>query len=553
MDLGVILPRERIEAMRAEGVWRDELILDHLERALARDPGRPAIVTYNGEREAPETLSVGDFDRLTRRIALALLDLGLGAGDVISVQLPNWWQFAALHVAANRIGAITNPLMPIFRERELEYMLGFAETRLVVAPARFRGFDYRPMYAGLKAKLPALEHLFFIDGEGETGFEQAFLAEPRETAADAAGRLAACRPGPDDVYEIIYTSGTTGMPKGVMHTPNSTLGTVSLFAETLSLGREDVMFMASPLAHQTGFLYGILMPLICDAPVIYLDRWQPPLAAEIIARHRCTWTMGATPFVSDLVHMPNVGDFDLSSLKIFVSAGAPIPPPLVQHVDRHFGFRLLSGWGMTECACTTLCRLEDPPERAWTSDGRPLPVSEIAVFDENGRMLPAGEEGALKVRGHPLFVGYLKKPELHGTDAEGWFDTGDIARIDDEGYVRISGRSKDIIIRGGENVPVVEIETLLYRHPAVQDAAVVGMPDPRLGERGCAFVTLNEGASLDFEGMIAWLQEAGTARQYLPEHLEVVAEMPRTPSGKIQKFVLRRQAESLAPDAGVEA
>ena len=547
MDLGVILPRERIEAMRAAGAWRDVLILDYLEDALAGGAGRTAFVTYNGERGDAETLTFADFDRLTRRIALKLLDLGMGAGDVISIQLPNWWQFAALHVAAVRIGAVTNPLMPIFRERELEYMLGFAESRLMVAPARFRGFDYRPMYADLRPSLPALEHVYFIDDDGPASFERVFLAEPLEDAADAEARLASCRPGPDTVNEIIYTSGTTGMPKGVMHTPNSTLGTVAYFIETLGLGAGDVMFMASPLAHQTGFLYGILMPLMCAAPVIYLDRWQPPQAAEIIQRHRCTWTMGATPFVADLVHMPNVSDFDLSSLKIFVSAGAPIPPPLVQHVDAHFGFRLLSGWGMTECACTTLCRLDDPPERAWTSDGRPLPVSEVAVFDEEGRRLPTGEEGELKVRGHPLFVGYLKKPELHGTDADGWFDTGDIARIDEDGYIRISGRSKDIIIRGGENVPVVEIETLLYRHPAVQDAAVVGMPDERLGERGCAFITLNEGTSLDFAEMIAWLEEAGTARQYLPEHLEVVAEMPRTPSGKIQKFVLRKQAETLAP------
>jgi cyclohexanecarboxylate-CoA ligase len=457
---------------------------------------------------------------------------------VVALQLPNWWQFNAMHLACLRIGAITNPLMPIFRERELTFMLGFAESKVVVAPARFRGFDYKPMIDAMKPSLPDLRHTFFIGGEGPDSFEAAFLADPLEEQA-GADRLEGRRPSPNDVIELIYTSGTTGQPKGVMHTSNTTIGHLKLWVEHHGLDSQDRLLMASPLAHQTGFLYGMVLPVMLGVEVVLQDRWHPPLAAEIIQRHRCTFTMGATPFLNDLVHMPNIGNFDISSLKTFVSAGAPIPPALVQHAAANFNFKVLSGWGMTECACPTICRQDDPDEKVWTSDGAPLPGSEVTVRDEEGREVPIGTEGDLKIRGSSLFVGYLKKPELHGTDAEGWFDTGDRARMDAQGYIRISGRSKDIIIRGGENIPVAELEDVLFRHPAVQDVAVVGVPDDRLGERGCAYVTLTDGASFNFEDMRAYFEEKGTAKQYWPEFLEVIDEMPRTPSGKIQKFKLR--------------
>jgi cyclohexanecarboxylate-CoA ligase len=311
------------------------------------------------------------------------------------------------------------------------------------------------------------------------------------------------------------------------------------------LSADDILLMASPLAHQTGFLYGILLPVMLGTEVVLQDRWHPPLAAEIIQRHRCSFTMGATPFLNDLVYMPNVDDFDLSSLRSFVSAGAPIPPALVQDAAANFSFKVLSGWGMTECACPCVCKPEDAGEKVWTSDGTPLPGSEVIVLDENGKEAPRGTEGDLKIRGSSMFVGYLKRPDLHGTDADGWFDTGDRARMDEAGYIRISGRSKDIIIRGGENIPVVELEDVLFRHPNVQDVAVVGAPDPRLGERGCAYVTLKPGTTITFDEVLHYLDEKGTAKQYWPEILQVIDEMPRTPSGKIQKFKLREMAQAL--------
>lgn len=546
MDLGVILTEERISAMEAEGAWPNRILVDYLDEALARDPERPAVITYNGEDDSVSTLSYGELDRLSRRIALRLMDLGVGHQDVVAMQLPNWWQFNAITLACSHIGAIFNPLMPIFRQRELSYMLGFAEAKVLFAPERFRGFDYRPMIEAIRPELPHLREVIYVNSAAGDGFDSVFLSEALEAAPDADARLAARRASPNDVFELLYTSGTTGQPKGVMQTANTALGHLMTWIPHHGLTSDDVFLMASPLGHRTGVLYGVFQPVMLGAPVVLQDRWQPPQAAEIIQRHRCSFTIGATPFLSDLVYMPHVEDFDLSSLKTFVSAGAPIPPKLVQDSAAKFDFRVLSGWGMTECGCPCICDPDDGPDKVCNSDGKPLPWSEVIVLDDDGNEAPRGTEGNLKCRGSTMFVGYLKRPELYGHDENGWFDTGDRAWMDEDGYIRISGRSKDIIIRGGENIPVVELEDVLYRHPAVRDAAVVGVPDERLGERGCAYLTLKDGESLDREAMLGYLDSVGTAKQYWPEFLQVIDEMPRTPSGKIQKFKLREMAKSLS-------
>ncbi|MDE0942646.1 MAG: AMP-binding protein [Alphaproteobacteria bacterium] len=545
MDLGLVLPQDRINSLVKSGVWIDRTILDFLDDVLARNPDLPAITDYNGETGQSTTLSYGEMDRLSRRLGLALINLGVGVGDVVAVQLPNWWQFNVLHLACARIGAITNPLMPIFRERELGFMLAFAESKIVIAPSSFRGFAYKPMIDSIRGDLPNLSHALYVNGEGGDAFEN-LLSEPLEEREDADAILAARRQGPNDVTEIIYTSGTTGQPKGVMHTANSTLSTLTTWIAHHQLDGDDRIFMASPLAHQTGFLYAILTPIMLGIEVVLLDRWSAPVGVELMVKHGSTFTMGATPFLSDVVEMPNVQDFDLSKLRTFVSAGAPIPPALVQKAAANFTFKVLSAWGMTECAASTVCSPDDAAEKSWTTDGGPLPHTEVMVQRDDGSPAPQGEEGFLKVRGQPMFVGYLKKPELHGTDADGWFDTGDNAFMHPDGYIRITGRAKDIIIRGGENIPVAEVEDMLYRHPAVAEVAVVGIPDDRMGELGCAFVTLQAGNSLDLAGVVSYLDDKGTAKQYWPEHLEVIDEMPRTPSGKIQKFKLREMAKAFA-------
>lgn len=552
MDMGVILPKSRIDAMTRQNLWHDKLVLDYLDEVLAVEPDRTAFICYDSENGTVTTLSYAELDKVGRRIGLALVDLGIEKGDVVSFQLPNWWQFVALHIGCVRAGAISNPLMPIFRERELSFMLGFAESKLFVAPQEFRGFIYPEMMAELRPQLPALRHAFFVGGEGALAFETAFLAQAREEAAGVDDIFAARRPGPHDVLELVYTSGTTGVPKGVMHTANTLFCTLFPTRERLGLGDGEVILMSSPMAHQTGFIYGMLQPIMLGGKGILQDRWEPQKAAELIEKHGVTWTMASTPFLNDLVSVGESGNYDFSTLKSFLAAGAPVPPAAVQHAKERLGLTVLSGWGMSENGLVTLCNPGDPPEKIFGTDGLVSAGLEVRVVDDDNRPVSPGTEGLLKVRGSSMFVGYLKRPDLHGHDDEGWFDTGDIARMDDDGYIRICGRSKDIIIRGGENIPIVEVEQVLFRHPAVEDVAIVGAPDDRLGERAWAFVQCKTGQELGFEQMVGYLEDERMAKQYLPERLILLDEFPRTPSGKIQKFKLRERAEQMVKE-GVAA
>jgi cyclohexanecarboxylate-CoA ligase len=309
-----------------------------------------------------------------------------------------------------------------------------------------------------------------------------------------------------------------------------------------------VLLMPSPLAHQTGFMLAMLPSLHIGATLVLQDIWDPAKAVRIIREEGVTFSMGATPFLGDLTAQAEQQPEAFRTLRIFGSAGAPIPRALVRRATDAMGATILSCWGMSENGGVTLTRPEDPPEKAFESDGSPLPGVRLRVVDGDRRALPPNTEGRLEVSACSQSPGYLKRPNLPGLDAEGWFDTGDMARIDPDGYVRITGRAKDIIIRGGENIPVVEIENLLYRHPDVQEVSIVAMPDPRLGERACAFVVPKPGAQPALASLCDFLTEQGTAKTYLPERLEVVEALPRTPTGKVQKFRLREAAASLAPD-----
>lgn len=540
-----ILPNERVKAMNIGGFWPGKLTTDYLDRCIAEAPDKTAIADFNSTTNKETRLNYRDFGKIVDRIAIGLAELGVEKGDVVSCQLPNWWQFTALYLACVRIGAVINPLMPIFRERELSFMLGLAESKVLVIPRAFRGCDYPAMVTNIRADLPWLKHVLVIGGDGETSFEKVLLDTPWERRRDAGRLFAARRPDPDDVTQLMYTSGTTGEPKGVMHTSNTLLSNILICAECLGLGRDDVMFMASPMAHQTGFMYGLMMPVLAGATAILQDVWEPKRASASIAREGITFTMASTPFLSDLTETVAADGSDVSRLRIFLVAGAPIPRALVERARQILGTNIVSAWGMTENGLVTTTRLDDPDDKAINTDGRALPGMEVQVVDSDNRPLPAGEEGMLKARACSTFVGYLKRPDWYNHDAEGWFDTGDLARIDGEGYIRLTGRSKDVIIRGGENIPVVEIEGLLFRHPDIQDVAIVGVPDERLGERACAFIVPKPGREVGLREVVAFLEEHRMARQYLPERAEIVGELPRTPSGKVQKFKLREIAVAL--------
>lgn len=539
MDFDAVLLAPRRASMIQQGLWHDKTINDYLDACVQTCPDQLAISAVRMESGAVQRFTYRELAQMADRIAVGLARLGVVRNDVVACQLPNWWQFSLVYLACSRIGAVMNPLMHIFRERELGFMLKHGEAKVVIAPKVFRGFDHEAMITGLQPSLPDLQHVVIVDGTGANGFEALLSGPAWEKEPDAADILRRSRPGPDDITQLIYTSGTTGEPKGVMHSANTVMANIVPYTERLRLGADDVVLMASPMAHQTGFMYGLLMPIMLKARVVLQDVWDPLKAIALIREEKVTFTMASTPFLTDLTrHVAESGQA-VPTLKTFLCAGAPIPGPLVEQARSVLGTKIVSAWGMTENGAVTLIELDDDDERAFTTDGLALRGVEVKVADVDGTTLPAGEAGKLYVRACSNFGGYLKRPQWNNTDAQGWFDTGDLARMDAQGYIRITGRSKDVIIRGGENIPVVEIESMLYRHPAVAMAAVVAYPDERLGERACAVVVPKPGQTLDLPTLVDYFKSLKVALQYIPERLELLDAMPTTPSGKIQKFKLR--------------
>jgi cyclohexanecarboxylate-CoA ligase len=543
MVIETILSQQRIDAMRSEGWWRDENLLEYFDEAVAERPNDVAIADYRTESGKKICLTYRELSERARCIAVALAHYGVEKQDVVSFQLPNWWQFVAINLACLRIGAVSNPLMPIFREREISYMVEFAESRVLIVPKIFRGFDHEAMIDGMREQLTYLQHLFVVGGEGDRSFEDKLLEhtlpDNSETLFDE--RLLS----PLDVVLLLYTSGTTGMPKGVMHCANTFIYNVHEMTRRCALTQDDNILMGSPLAHLTGFMYGMWMPMMLKTKMVFLDVWNVNTAWQLIADDHCSFAMGATPFLADLTQSDRGDACNSSRFRLFVCGGAPIPRILAETAAEKLDIHLMAVWGMSECGVVTTTKLDDPEDKVFGTDGVAIPGCEVKVVDQNREVVPVGVEGNLLERGPATFIGYLKRPEAYDVDEEGFFDTGDLATMDSDGYIRITGRSKDIIIRGGENIPVVEVENLLYEHPDVVDCAVVAMPDERLGELGCCFITLKGDAEMSFNDMIEFLKENKLAKNYLPEHLEVVNDMPRTASGKIQKFQLRQTAKSM--------
>ena len=534
----VLLPARRAESI-AKGWWHDRTINDDLDACLAECPDKLALTAMRIESDEVRRFTYREIGALADRIAVGLSRLGVVRNDVVAMQLPNWWQFSLLYLACSRIGAVINPLMPIFRERELSFMLKHGEAKVFVVPKTFRNFDHEAMARSLQPNLPDLKKIVVVDGDGPDSFEALLSGPEWEKSPDAAAILSSNRPGPDEVTQMMYTSGTTGEPKGVMHSANTVMANIIPYAQRLRLGADDVILMASPMAHQTGFMYGLMMPIMLRASAVLQDVWDPVKAIAAIRAEGVSFTMASTPFLTDLTKNVESSGQAVPTLRTFLCAGAPIPGPLVEQARKVLGTKIVSAWGMTENGAVTLIKLDDDDQRAFTTDGCPLPGVEVRIVDFDGQPLGNGENGRLVVRACSNFGGYLKRPQWNNTDPDGWFDTGDIARMDDAGYIRISGRSKDVIIRGGENIPVFEVESLLYKHPAVAQVAIVAYADERLGERACAVVVPKPGQTLDFEGMVDYLKSQKLAIQYAPEKLVVREAMPATPSGKIQKFKLR--------------
>lgn len=544
MEFDAILIPPRRAAMLEQGLWHERTINDALDGCVAACPDKLALTAVSLEHGSTTRVTYRELATLADRIAIGLARLGVGRDDVVSCQLPNWWQFTLTYLACSRIGAVMNPLMHIFRERELSFMLAHGRSRIAIVPKVFRGFDHEQMLADLQPSLPNLEQVVVVGG-GANSFD-ALLSGPHwELDADAQHILQRSRPGADDITQLIYTSGTTGEPKGVMHSANTLMANIIPYAERLRLSGDDIVLMASPMAHQTGFMYGLMMPIMLRSHAVIQDIWDARKAVELIRAERVSFTMASTPFLADLARTVAESGTPVPTLRAFLCAGAPIPGPLVEQARRSLGAKIISAWGMTENGAVTTTLLEDDDARSVQTDGCPLPGGELRVVDIGGEPLPAGQVGRLLVRCCSNFGGYLQRPQLNGTDADGWFDTGDLARIDAAGYIRICGRTKDVIIRGGENIPVIEIEALLYRHPAIAQAAIVAYPDDRLGERACVFVVTKPGQSFDMAALLDFLRSQKVAAPYMPERLIVRDALPTTPSGKIQKFKLREMLNQM--------
>lgn len=526
------------QAMRDAGWWQDKTPDDLLGTAIKAHPDRKAVIAYRQDAGYDTPVRVMTYAELGEAVAQAagsFRAMGIGRGDVVGLMLPNWWEFVVAALALGRVGAVPNPLMHIFREHELRFMLGFAEAKAILIPSHFRNFDYGPMLDKLQAELPHLEHVIKVDG-GARSFDRLVMGSGAEPVPATEGTPV----DPAEMAVLMYTSGTTGEPKGVMHCFNTLFACTKALGARFGLGDSEVIFGCTPFGHMTGYAAAMFQTLYYGGTMVLMDIWEPEAAVRMMVREGATHMPGATPFLADICRVVAEGA-EKPPLRTFLCGGAQIPPVVIENARKLLGLGASSLWGMTEGLSGSLTEPEKADIYSATTDGRALEGVELLIADENLNPVPQGETGRLYFRGAQQFLGYYRKPGLDGRGPEGWFDTGDLAFMNADGYIRIDGRSKDIIIRGGENVPVVEIESVLYSHPRIADAAIVGYPDARLGEKGCAFVVLTEG-DFAMQDLRDWMQDKGVARQYWPEAVEVIAAMPRTASGKIQKFQLKAQA-----------
>lgn len=530
---------------RANGWWRDTTLVDDLRALSITRTDDVALVSHCAESDVLTRLTFGELWDRVNDIAARLISLGVRPLEIVSFQLPNCWEFTAVYMACARIGAVAHSIQMIHREHEIEVALRRVHSRVSITVDRFRGFQYGAAHAALVDKLPELEHVLVLRRTGERSSDR-MLLEELTIGADATPKnleaLDRRRVRSDDPEIVMFTSGTTGEPKGVVHSHNTLYASAITALDETELTVRDVIISPSPMSHMTGLLCGVLMPIIGGLRSVLLDVWSPSKFVEILMDEKATFSWGVPTYWVDLLGFPVDEDYRLASLRTIICSGSPIPRSLARAVEDRWNIGFRPNWGMTETSGVTFVSGDADRLRCLETDGRASHGSELKIVDAEGRALAAGTDGRLLVRGPSRFLGYLGRPELtqSAVDTEGWLDSGDIANMDPEGYIRISGRVKDIIIRGGENIPVTEIEDALDRHPAIAEAAIVGCPDERLGERAVAIVRLrNRHDRLTLDDVRSHLAGLGVAKHYWPEMLKTIDEMPRTESGKTQKFVLR--------------
>ncbi len=518
-----------LRAYREAGLWDDRTIADNARAFAMRvpelvvfpnDPARPTYASLLADAEA---------------LAISLAELGLSPGDVISFQMPNWVEAAVINLAAALGGFVINPIVAIYRDHEVRHMLADAGTRAFFYPETHRGYDFAAMVGRIGGDLPQLAHRIIVRGDqAGSGYED-LVASGRGRVLDAA------RVDPDAVKLLLYTSGTTGKPKGVLHSHN-TLARVSIqsFARW-GIAAGSAILMPSPVTHISGYSNGLEQPFLTGTRSVLMESWNATEALDLIERFDVAGTVAATPFLKELANVAVARGKRLPSLRMFACGGAAVPAELVRDANRAFAtpcaFRV---YGSSETPLVTVGFAPDQaPELAAATDGEAIDY-DVRFLDEQGRDVAEGGEGEIVVRGPAMFVGYADPAQTaEALTPDGYFRTGDIGMRTGDGAIVITGRKKDLIIRGGENISAKEIEDVLVLHPSVAGAAVVSMPHPRLGEGICAFVIARGGAVPLFEELAGFVATRGLARQKCPERLEIVADLPRTASGKVRKDVLR--------------
>ncbi|MBC2778929.1 AMP-binding protein [Parasphingopyxis sp. GrpM-11] len=477
-------------------------------------------------------------------LAVSFGDLGLHAGDRISFQIPNWHEAAAINLAAAMAGLVVVPIVPIYRDAEMRQMLADSGCRLLFLAEQFRGFDYAAMAERIQPDLPSLETVIFVRGSDPARSYEALVECGR---GRSLGGWAA---SPNAVKIILYTSGTTGTPKGVLHSQNTLNNALDMCIRQWRIQEGEVLLMPSPVTHLTGYGY-LEMPLLTGAKTLLMEQWNAEEAADLIEKYDVVGTISATPFLKELADCAERRGTGLPSLRFFACGGAAVPPSIIRHantvLDRAPAFRV---FGCTEAPLITMgFHGADEHELAATTDGK-IEDYKVRIVDEDGNELAAGEEGEILARGPAMLLGYFDplQTEEAITD-DGFYKTGDLGILTPENAVLITGRKKDLIIRGGENISAKEIEDLLYRHPAIEDAAVVAMPHARLGEGVCAVVVLRPDAELSRANLAEFISQSGLAKQKWPERIELVDQLPKTATGKVRKDVLRSEiARAIATD-----
>jgi cyclohexanecarboxylate-CoA ligase len=528
------------EQYRRDGWWRDATFLDDLRRHAAAQPDKAAVIACRTPSTPAETVTYAQIAAATDRFSHALLALDVKPGEFVGVHIPDYWEMLPLALAAIQIGARIAPLMPNFRRRELELAARITGMRVFITVAEQDGTRPADTMLDIATRVPALEHIIVMGAGGPAGtlsFERDFLAGAHGDPAVLTGRELAA----DEPYLILFTSGTTGAPKGALHSQNTLYAGIRGYQTTLDLDSTLVKSSPHTNMHYVGLVQKLLTPLVLGGTAVAPGSWDGDLQLDMFERHRVTMLYAGPPLIPPLLRAQQARPRDTSSLRYIVAGSAPVPPSLVEQVHQTFGVPLYSLWGMTENGPVTMTRPGDPPEWAAHSDGRPTGGMQVRIDPLPGRSDGAGP---LWVRGPAQCLGYYRSEAAYAEDldGDGWFHTGDLARDDGRGGIRIAGRTKDIIMHFGINVPVLDVENVLLTHPRVAEIALIGIPDEAVVERIWAVVVPPADAGPpSLAGLNDFLRGEGVSELYLPERLEVVDAMPRTATGKIRKVELRQR------------